>query len=387
MPQSGATSRHAPPPASPPALSPLQRPSALPALSARLDALELSLATVSARENEVASYVRHVSRLVDESGERHGNWDARLVQMLEQDTRRSADVARKQEDLAAAFGLRTRGTPSPVWRALANIAFFLSLVLSVVIVTPLTAIRRLHERHRSPRAPLGGGAGSRSAELMRNCGTYGTTRNVGNRPGSNADTAAQRPASISSHRRQQPSSSPQPLDTSAVNVPSASALSLTDEEVSNDTFADLRQEGMSFRKFCNSGGPVFLQDTPSTGEESHLSTLYPDGASVAQRVDIEHGETSLRVVDVGGSVRSIHLDREEESNISSRRVSKTGGRDRANVNITGSGRGIDRADDFNSADKQDDDDSLMPRKPSWTSLEVSSSDVVETSSDFWGHFD
>jgi hypothetical protein len=126
--------------------------SSVATLHARLDALRASLASACAHSDALAAQVAEVERLVDGAAARHAAWDAHLVSMLEADTRRSAEVARKQETLAAALGIRPRGAATLLWRAAGHVALFLTLVLSLLFVSPYSAARRWSERRVSAAA-------------------------------------------------------------------------------------------------------------------------------------------------------------------------------------------------------------------------------------------
>lgn len=152
----------------------------IPALHERLDAMRDSLATARAQSASLGSHVQHVSRLVDEAASRHDAWDARLVHMLESDTRRSAEVARRQEALAAALGIGPRGAGNPMWRGLQHVALFVGLVLSFAFVGPFEALWQWGRRKRRERA-------ARAAS---------TGRGVGRAPGRTpAEVSLRRPVS------------------------------------------------------------------------------------------------------------------------------------------------------------------------------------------------
>lgn len=118
-------------------------------LQGRLDALARGISQGNAQEDTVALTCRRITLQVSECAERHAKWDERLISMLEHDTRRSAEVARRQDELATRIGLRPRGEKSRLWYGLSYFVLILSLIISFVIVTPLTAIRRWYERRTS----------------------------------------------------------------------------------------------------------------------------------------------------------------------------------------------------------------------------------------------
>eukprot|EP00173_Palmaria_palmata_P001931 Plantae.Rhodophyta-Palmaria_palmata.ctg21627.p1 GENE.Plantae.Rhodophyta-Palmaria_palmata.ctg21627~~Plantae.Rhodophyta-Palmaria_palmata.ctg21627.p1 ORF type:complete len:278 (-),score=28.75 Plantae.Rhodophyta-Palmaria_palmata.ctg21627:430-1233(-) len=68
--------------------------------------------------------------------------------MLESDTQRSAAFTRKRERLAASLGFRPRGTSYCFWRFCSHVALFIGIVISLVFISPVSAVWRWKERRR-----------------------------------------------------------------------------------------------------------------------------------------------------------------------------------------------------------------------------------------------
>jgi hypothetical protein len=179
---------------------------ALAAVGARLRALERAVVDAEARHDAVRRHMRGVLRLVRACDERQEDWDRSLAEMLEVDTRRSREVARKQEDLAAYCGIvgnnlnsastRPSGggwtaaaaaAVSPL-RALASCICTSALVaLSLLLVTPATAISRWYTRARGPHggrnaapaAPPGGTTWLRTRRGVRHARALSPTSSSG----------------------------------------------------------------------------------------------------------------------------------------------------------------------------------------------------------------
>jgi hypothetical protein len=364
--------------------------SRIPALLARLESLEQALRVVSEREDAVAAHVRHVSRLVDECGARHGSWDTRLVHMLEQDTRRSAEVSRKQEDLAVAFGIRAGGSSSPLWRAVASVLLLASIVVSALIVTPLAALRRIYDSHRlareNRRKSGAGQTGSGQTCSRRSHGRrsiVGTERRLGSL---SAASTAQSLASSDSH------STPRAMGPAFASVPSAmSVLACPIQSPRKQRYPhniqtggaqqgsplphhrvglDLCDEhsmhrGETTTQECQSVQPTAtnaLVNRENTDESAgHIAQ-----DTIAARADDSHSHASA----TGASSLGIEAEKDNYSDMMRSRLS------------------IDRVDVGSGGDEDfDDGSSAGSRNPSWAQRKSSSSDMVESSADFWVHFE
>lgn len=126
----------------------------------RMDRIRSSIQSAQSQSEALAEHVAEMTQLVDGAASRHAEWETKLASMVESDTRRSAEVAQKQETLAAALGIRPRANSSPVWRVIQHVLFFIGLIFSVVFVSPLSALKRWNEKR-------GVGQGSRLSAVVR----------------------------------------------------------------------------------------------------------------------------------------------------------------------------------------------------------------------------
>lgn len=114
-----------------------------------MDSIRASIHSAQLQSETLEEHVYEMKQLVDGAASRHAEWERRLASMVESDTRRSAEVAQKQETIAAALGIRPRAISSPVWRVVQHLLFFVGLIFSVLFVSPLLALRRLNEKRGS----------------------------------------------------------------------------------------------------------------------------------------------------------------------------------------------------------------------------------------------
>lgn len=115
-------------------------------LRARIDSLRTSIGKAHSHSEALAEHVAEMTQLVDDAASRHAEWETKLASMVESDTRRSAEVAQKQESLAVALGIRPLGASSPVWRVIQHVVFLIGLALSLILVSPLSALKRWNDK-------------------------------------------------------------------------------------------------------------------------------------------------------------------------------------------------------------------------------------------------
>lgn len=138
------------------------------ALRVRLEELRASIDSAHIQSETLAAHVAEVTQLVDGAATRHAAWESRLASMVESDTRRSAEVAQKQETLAAALGIRPRGASNPLWRLVQHFLLFIGLVFSVVFVSPFSALKRWKENRKVTAIGSRSNANSLRSESARN---------------------------------------------------------------------------------------------------------------------------------------------------------------------------------------------------------------------------
>jgi hypothetical protein len=112
------------------------------ALAERVDALARAVSDAEARQDAVRTHMRAALRLVRACDERQADWDRSLAEMLEVDTRRSREVVQKQEELAEYCGVTAPGAASALWTFGARVVFLISVALSFLLVSPVTALRQ-----------------------------------------------------------------------------------------------------------------------------------------------------------------------------------------------------------------------------------------------------